>query len=299
MRMDPRDYTVMLQDALAQIADDPSETLFAINGRKGHMQELHIGASQQDLLMRLMASPMNAVTSFYDEQTAKRQTADALYFNTDKIEQWMYTPQRYFKNKDDYYTFAASIEMGIPVGYGINRHLRVRECRAINFVLTRDKTGESPYGFFLKTAYPVITKSATTIMRYETPEELFGKFPALGKTVMQETYFRSIREMTRRQIRYGEGNARDYVSVRYFRDGKDPQTIVAYIYEDRLSFRRLGDAGNERINLQTIMLGYPDIYADVDRICRTRNQVMKKRGYNQNKFHGTPQINKERIESPR
>lgn len=94
------------------------------------------------------------VSSFYDAETLVSILQDAIYYKAKEISNWITSEKIDFKEPQNYHTLAFTLDMGDdPVGHGITIDGRELATTMTTVVLQRDFSDESPFGFFVKTAY--------------------------------------------------------------------------------------------------------------------------------------------------
>ena len=147
-RMDPELYQEKLEDA---VMDDVACIL---NVNKGHSSVLHAGQSMNDMISRLIREEKQAVSSFYNSDSLIENLQDAVYFQARNISDWISSNRIDYDNPKNYQEIAFSMHMADEsIGQGVLKNGKIMESSEMIIVLQRDISGESPFGFFVKTAY--------------------------------------------------------------------------------------------------------------------------------------------------
>ena len=173
-RMDTELYQEKLEEA---VMDDVSCIL---NVNKGHSSTLHTDISIDDMITRMVKEEKQAVSSFYDAETLVSTLQDAIYYKAKEISNWITSEKIDFKEHQNYHTLAFTLDMGDdPVGHGITIDGRELATTMTTVVLQRDFSDESPFGFFVKTAYVDIfhERAEETGLRVNIPDFIQNKMP--------------------------------------------------------------------------------------------------------------------------
>lgn len=120
------------------------------------------------------------VSSFYDAETLVSILQDAIYYKAKEISNWITSEKIDFKEPQNYHTLAFTLDMGDdPVGHGITIDGRELATTMTTVVLQRDFSDESPFGFFVKTAYVDIfhERAEETGLRVNIPDFIQNKIP--------------------------------------------------------------------------------------------------------------------------
>ncbi len=155
-RMSPEQYT----DILCDLAyDDPD---FVFNTFKGHANDVHVGLTDSELLRRAITENKRYTTNFKNKEVFEESIQDAIVFKAEDIADWIQSSFKDIDDKSKYYEFDFTLKLNddepIGKGYEINNNgVYNKDTSYIRVVLERDNSGESPMGFFIKTAYPDLT----------------------------------------------------------------------------------------------------------------------------------------------
>lgn len=149
--MDQKTYQKMLEDA----AFDEINTMLNIS--KGHSQELYENITNEDLIKRIITEEKENISSFWDNESLKDGVSNVIAYRSQAITKWLFKERYEFDNPKDYQKLCISADIGgDSVGHGFNNSegvIKEKETSAVTVVLQRDMDGESPFGFYIKTAY--------------------------------------------------------------------------------------------------------------------------------------------------
>lgn len=155
--MDESKYVDIL---VTLLYDDPD---FILNVCKGHAIDFHAGMTDKEMLLRMINEEKKSVTSFTDKETMLSAIQDFIDYNAEDIASWIQSSYKDFENKSDYGEYAVSLDLkrgALGKGYEVKKDgFYNKETPYIRVVLERDSSGESPMGFYVKTAYPDIMVS--------------------------------------------------------------------------------------------------------------------------------------------
>ncbi len=174
MAMDSDEFAVMIGD---MALDSFYESL---NVNKGHTKALHCSQSDKRLISRLctekimpqgaLVSCPDGVSSFTSKEDMESFIQEAVWSNRQNIANWIMKTPMEFKDRSEFGTYIFSYDMGEPVGNGFmykEGQFIEHRTNVIRMALQRDFSGESPLGFYLKSAYPEIDKGTPTDKTYE------------------------------------------------------------------------------------------------------------------------------------
>ena len=155
--MDESKYVDIL---VTLLYDDPD---FILNVCKGHATDFHAGMTDKEMLLRMINEEKKSVTSFTDKETMLSAIQEFIDYNAEDIASWIQSSYKDVENKSDYGEYAASLDLkrgALGKGYEVKKDgFYNKETPYIRVVLERDSSGESPMGFYVKTAYPDIMVS--------------------------------------------------------------------------------------------------------------------------------------------
>lgn len=158
-----------------------------------------------------------------------------LFYVAPKIAAWVQSSKLDFKNEDQYWTIAITINVGDdePIGRGFDKNFREIESPDLTVVLQRDNTNENYYGFYLKTAYVDITTEHAeyTGVAY-TKDEVTRLKGVVFESKMEELVFKNQNLFAGISIRYKQDKDRnDTIIMEYISKDKATKTL-AYFQEN-------------------------------------------------------------------
>lgn len=186
--MDQKTYQKMLEDA----AFDEINTMLNIS--KGHSQELHENITNEDLIKRIITEEKENISSFWDNESLKDGVSNVIAYRSQAITKWLFEERYEFDNPKDYQKLCISADIGgDSVGHGFNNSdgvVKEKETSAVTVVLQRDMDGESPFGFYIKTAYADIQheNAILTGLQY-TKEDIINNPNITFDSAIQKLYF--------------------------------------------------------------------------------------------------------------
>lgn len=249
----PDQYKALLEERIY----DEVDTI--VNISKGHSKELHADMTHNEMLQRVVRERKDNISSFYDEELLKEAISDAIYYKLDEVSTWM-TSERYeFDKPQDFQTFVISLDMGgEPLGSGFEAKLKngrheyvEKESSAVKLVLQRSLDDESPFGFFLKTAYVDIGHKNAK----ETGTKYTSKEVALNENVKFKDNWEKLYYVTKEsnpgldvnlKNRSGEQNL-----ALYFRENEEK--ISAFIDDKGIRLKSFDDEGTHNITYAQCM----------------------------------------------
>ena len=279
--MDTDDYLQYMMDELFEVEADPSKNVFLVNDDKGHSKTFHIGMSLPELLKRFATgSAKRASTTFVDRDTMISHMANAMIYKAEEIAGWFFADKRDFTKAEDYYNLPMTVNLGKgidPIGYGVNQDMEFKKTTVIRMVLTRDMTGESPLGFYLTTAYPLIRDDyGEVIKKLGTKEEMIDKYPEIFDIPMQKVYFAhsKLAEGRRLSLSYDSGSGKDIITATYNISNRD--RIFAFISDNKIVCKKVTNNEVIRTNMFELQVTHPAVYADLKKILQTRDKVFQR-----------------------
>jgi hypothetical protein len=107
------------------------------------------------MLERIILEKKERVSTFIDQSTMEYAVQESVYYAAEDIYIWLTTDESKFPDKKAFETMTIELMLDedYPIGRGFDADLKELISSDVVVVLQRDKTGESPYGFYLKTAY--------------------------------------------------------------------------------------------------------------------------------------------------
>lgn len=149
--MDQNKYQGMLEDAAFDQVDD------MLNISKGHSRDLHENLSNEKLIQRIISEDKDNTSCFWDEETLKEGISNVVAYRSDEITNWLFKNRFEFQSPKDYQTICIAADIGgDSIGHGFVKekdNIIEKETSAVKVILQRDMDGESPFGFYIKTAY--------------------------------------------------------------------------------------------------------------------------------------------------
>lgn len=183
-RMDPELYQEKLEEA---VIDDVSVLL---NMNKGHSAVLHTDMSVEDMTSRMIREEKQAVSSFYNAEILVDTLQDAIFFDAENISNWITSEKIDFDNSGKYHTYAFTLDMkGEPLGHGVRADGKELSTTVITIVLQRDFSDESPFGFFIKTAYANISHERAEETGLHINIQDFIKNKMIFESNVEKTYY--------------------------------------------------------------------------------------------------------------
>lgn len=186
--MDQNKYRDMLEVA----AFDEIETMLNIS--KGHCREMHEGLTDEDMLNRMIKEEKENVSSFWDKESVEDGISNVIAYRTKEITEWLFKERYEFKQPKDYQMLCIEADIGgESVGHGFvknGNNFSEKETSAVRIILQRDMDGESPFGFYIKTAYTDIEhKNAIETGLSLSKEELLKNPDISFNSSMHQLYF--------------------------------------------------------------------------------------------------------------
>ena len=273
--MDLTTIKTMSEEKYMDVLDDLiwNDPDFVANVFKGHSTERHTEKSDVELIVRNIKENKSASTVFSDGDTFRDSIQDALVFEEGNIVSWMMKSRKEFDNPRDYNEFTICMDLkGEPVGYGYKANdLSKYEITGIRTVLQRDFSGESPMGFYIKTAFPDIQWSKDTGYKY--PIENLSK-DGNGLLTPMERLFAETKlkhPETLCKLQYVDGNEQLRVAIPVDK----VQTIVAYYTKDKYDVKLLDCDHKKNIRPEEIFLLDKDIAATILNIEKDKRDIIE------------------------
>ena len=243
------------QKQLEDVIFDDFETI--LNVRKGHSIDAHIGLSDSDMLNRLVREEKQGVSTFYNYEDFQANLQDALYFKAKDVAAWITSEHIDFKNSRDYheYAFTVDIEDNL-VGHGYDKNFRELQTSAIKIVLQRDFSEESPFGFFVKTAYADIShENAVETGRQYTPEQILNGVVDFTSNV-ERAYFGLRNDFPDLKMSFTRKSSGDLLKVTVSREDCFDAVFVS---QDGVKTKTYNDDGAHRLSYAECVLTKPDV----------------------------------------
>lgn len=263
-RMDPEVYQEKLEDA---VMDDVACIL---NVNKGHSSVLHAGQSMNDMVSRLIKEEKQIVSSFYDAGTLVDVLQDAIYFKAQNISTWITSSKIDFDDPKKYHTLSFTLDMKDgPLGHGITKEGKELSTPSVTIVLQRDISEESPYGFFVKTAYPELTyqKAEETGLKINIQDFIENKLNF--ESTIEKAYYGLKNKYPDQKICLQNNNGNEQIKIIA---EQDDCKYIAYIDEYNLQIKKADLDIIKTSNLAECFIECPDMVNIID--------------YTQNIIHG-------------
>lgn len=269
------------RDCIEKVSDE--EVDIFLNTNKGHSREFHSFQSDAQMLERLVSENKEAVSSFYDEEQLRRSISDAIYFKADEIAAWFTKSRMEFKKPDEYYTLALSVDIGEDIGNGFDKNYQEKSTSAITLVLQRDYSGDSPLGFYAKTAYANIMSqfSHYTGKKYKKEQVLQNSDLSISPVRKLREEAKDIIKEAKLFIQSKDNN--EILKIVF--PEKDGETITAYLSEKEMSIRVDEEDNRRKIGFDTCMIEYPEIANKIGRL-----QALSKEHESNQFIHSIPTI---------
>ena len=248
------------QKQLEDVIFDDFETI--LNVGKGHSIDARIGLSDSDMLNRLVREEKQGVSTFYNYEDFQANLQDALYFKAKDVATWITSEHIDFKNSRDYHEYAFTVDLkGDIVGHGFNKKLQEIETPAIRVVLQRDFSEESPFGFFVKTAYADIShENAAETGRQYTPEQILNGVVDFTSNV-ERAYFGLRDDFPDLKMSFTRKSSGDLLRVTVSRE--DCFDAI-FVLQDGVKARTYNDDGAYRLSYAECVLTKPDVAKIMD-----------------------------------
>lgn len=247
------EYKYMDADVLAKKLEDAlydhlEET---IRSSKGHTEELHISQSDEKLLGRIAKEHKDFSSCFYDKETANDVILNALVYTEDKIVDWIQKRHSEFTDQRNYQQLVISLDMGEgePIGRGFNDKLQEIESPAVKIVLQRDFDYDTPFGFYVKSAYVDISHPNAELTGIEYTKEQVLEMEGINfDSPLEETAFLYQNTFPDTNIWYGmDKDYQEYIKLSFH---QDESLINAFITPTDTKIKKL-TPGEPARRLQT------------------------------------------------
>ena len=236
-------------------------TALAMNA--GHTR-IHMNNEEttKQMLTRIIDEKVSGAGSFVSEELAMDLIENVVYNKAHEIAVWATKTRGEFESTADYQQLALTVvvEPGEVAGINIDSRFREISTDATRIVLQRDYSDTSPYGFYLKTAYP----DADTKRGYGTPtgkvytkEEIVEKGLYDFHSDMQKAAFLMDGKPGIR-VKLLEDNGQEQLRL----TAKRGDTYyVAYIKEpgENNKFIRSENGAKEKITVETLVTECPEL----------------------------------------
>lgn len=239
-RMDPELYQEKLEEA---VMDDVSCIL---NVNKGHSSVLHAGQSIDDMAMRVVKEGKQAVSSFYNAESLIGNLQDAVYFEAENITNWITSDRIDFKKPIDYQQIAFHMHMANEaIGQGVSNDGRLMETSEMTIVLQRDLSNESPFGFFVKTAYADIENEKAVQIGTVDFAKTIQESQDFDSSI-QKAYFALRNKYPEENIQLKSQNGHEFIQIM---KSSDDGKLIAFIDESGTSIKQYGDKEYKKLTL--------------------------------------------------
>lgn len=266
--MDQNTYQEMLEDA----AFDEINTMLNIS--KGHSQELHENITNEDLIKRIITEEKENISSFWDNESLKDGVSNVIAYRSQAITKWLFKERYEFDNPKDYQKLCISADIGgDSVGHGFNNSdgvVKEKETSAVTVVLQRDMDGESPFGFYIKTAYADIQheNAILTGLQY-TKEDIINNPNITFDSAIQKLYFAISDKYKDVKIyqRTNPDTKEPYIKLIFPERGNG--RIEAFVTNDDTSIKHIASDEMRKINFSECFFHYEEeskVISDVQNI---------------------------------
>lgn len=239
-RMNPELYQEKLEEA---VMDDVSCIL---NVNKGHSSVLHAGQSIDDMAMRVVKEGKQAVSSFYNAESLIGNLQDAVYFEAENITNWITSDRIDFKKPIDYQQIVFHMHMANEaIGQGVSNDGRLMETSEMTIVLQRDLSNESPFGFFVKTAYADIENEKAVQIGTVDFAKTIQESQDFDSSI-QKAYFALRNKYPEENIQLKSQNGHEFVQIM---KSSDDGKLIAFIDESGTSIKQYGDKEYKKLTL--------------------------------------------------
>ena len=266
--MDQKTYQKMLEDA----AFDEINTMLNIS--KGHSQELHENITNEDLIKRIITEEKLNISSFWDNESLKDGVSNVIAYRSQAITKWLFKERYEFDNPKDYQKLCISADIGgDSVGHGFNNSdgvVKEKETSAVTVVLQRDMDGESPFGFYIKTAYADIQheNAILTGLQY-TKEDIINNPNITFDSAIQKLYFAISDKYKDVKIyqRTNPDTKEPYIKLIF--PERENGRIEAFVTNDDTSIKHIASDEMRKINFSECFFHYEEeskVISDVQNI---------------------------------
>ncbi len=230
LKMDGDLYINRLLDAAYDSIDHPEEELYYLGYSRGH-SSIHYKVDNVALFSRMWKEHLPTVSCFTDEQTAREAISDAIAYKAKDIYRWFSQDQPSDRNDFFFNNFSFTVDMRTeePIGYGMDAGLNTYASNGVRFVLERDFSGKSPFGFYLKTAYPEISQESfcTRGSKKFSLDEIETEAESREISLFRDDF-----ERVAAVLKYDPEFIKNKVSVSHFEsDGEFPRQVVMHKQE--------------------------------------------------------------------
>lgn len=274
----PEEY----QKQIEEVSYDDVDVFLNVN--KGHSKEFHSFQSDAQLLERLVSEDKEAVSSFYDEEQLRQSISDTICYKAKEISAWFTKGRMEFAKPSEYQTLALSVDIGEDIGNGFTRNYQEKATSVITLVLQRDLSGESPFGFFVNTAYADITND----LAYYTGKE-YSKAQVLQNDDLNISPIQKMREEARTilkkdaKIFLQKCNGQEQLKICFPENNE--QQVTVFLTENNLSVRINSESERRKVGFDTCMIEQPDIANKIGCL-----QMLSKEHSNNQYLHSIPTI---------
>lgn len=273
--MDQNTYMKMLEDA----AFDEINTMLNIS--KGHSQELHENITNEDLIRRIITEEKENISSFWDNESLKDGISNVVAYRTQAITKWLFKERYKFDNPKDYQKLCISADIGgDSVGHGFSSNngvVKEKETSAVTVVLQRDMDGESPFGFYIKTAYADIQheNAIFTGLQY-TKEDIINNPNITFDSDIQKLYFAISDKYKDVKIyqRTDPGTKEPYIKL-IFPEREDGR-IEAFITNNDTSIKHISSNETRKINFSECFFHHEEESKVISDIQNIQNIIREK-----------------------
>lgn len=260
MNMSAGDYVEMLQDAAYDILDNPGKRTEFLGSKKGHA-ELHHDAPAMSLVDRIVHENVSAASCFFNKETALDAIANAVLLEAPNIARWAQMDEFGNRFNDNFYEYDFTVNMGRDeyIGFGIDKNLKRFESSAVHIVLQRDRSPDTDFGFYMKTAFLDLDEKYC----HYTGEEY-----RIEDLVNGDLEFKNDIDKLASLCRYhvGSPDSVQYLSERT--NGEPPKMVMRYldkqermdIYlnEEGFAIRKRTPKGTKRLSREELGRDYPE-----------------------------------------
>lgn len=270
--LSPQQYSTYLTNTIYSFPD------FAANISQGHAKNIHIESNDVDLIKRASFKDVTWASSFQDNESFDDYVTDSISYKAHEIADWILSDRQDFKNASDYFTKDFLVDFkDEEVGYGYKSgDLSRYSTSAIKIVLQRDMTGDSPFGFYLKTAYPQMNEPVKTNISFT--EDYFEKLNEKEMSVPQKLFFYAQTIGIKGYVKNIDNEDTFIVNCPVDNNGKNGY-ISAFYTKDKVKYKLTNNEGKRRIDAS-------DLYFECDKakkffaIDNKRNELVKGKSKN-------------------
>ena len=196
--------------------------------------------------MRVVKEGKQAVSSFYNAESLIGNLQDAVYFEAENITNWITSDRIDFKKPIDYQQIVFHMHMANEaIDQGVSNDGRLMETSEMTIVLQRDLSNESPFGFFVKTAYADIENEKAVQIGTVDFAKTIQESQDFDSSI-QKAYFALRNKYPEENIQLKSQNGHEFIQIM---KNSDDGKLIAFIDESGTSIKQYGDKECKKLTL--------------------------------------------------